>query len=102
MFIFGLSETEGWFYTPTFRVYQKVNQDVYCYVSKYIGFYVLQLYERGTTGYCTLEARSKTDIESLFRLGEEWLNKYQQFDLEEVIKEPYHIGQINHREKCWI
>lgn len=102
MFLFGLSEKEGWFYTPTFYVYQKVNQDVYVYVSKHFGYYVLQLYERGTTGYCTLEVRSENNIESLFELGESWLQKYHKWDEALIVKDPHYIGQREWRENCWI
>jgi hypothetical protein len=101
MFIFGLSEKEDWFFN-TFYVYQKVNQDVYCYVSRMIGFYTVQMYERSTTGLCTLEARSESNMEGLFQLGEKWLEKYETWDMNEICKDPYYIGQINHKEICWI
>jgi hypothetical protein len=101
MFVFGISERTGWFFTPTFHVYQRVNKRVYCYVSKAFGFYILQLYERGTTGLCTLEARSK-NIESLFELGEKWLEQYQDFPLEEIRKNRYYIEQRNWKEMCWV
>lgn len=102
MFIYGLSDQSGWFYTPNFQVYQKVNQNVYCYVSKYIGFYTVQLYQRGTTGYCTLEARSKNNVEGLFELGEKWLDNYGNMDIKEIQKNPYYIGRKQHRESCWL
>lgn len=102
MFIFGLTEKEGWFFTPTFRVYQKVNKDVYVYVSQMIGFYTVQLYERSTTGLCTLEARSETHIEGLFQLGEEWLKKYEKWNIDSIRNDHHYIGQMDFKEKCWI
>lgn len=102
MFLFGISEKAGWFYTPTFHVYQRVNQDVYVYVSKYIGFYVLQLYKRGTTGLCSLEVRSEENIKGLFELGETWLERYQEWDEELISKDPHYIGQQDWRKNCWI
>jgi hypothetical protein len=101
VFVFGISERKGWFFTPTFHVYQKVNKRVYCYVSKAFGFYILQLYERGTADFCVLEARSK-NIESLFELGEKWLQQYQDFNEEEIRKDRCFIDQPNWKEMCWI
>lgn len=102
MFTYGLTERDGWFYTPTFGVYQQVNQDVYCYVSRYIGFYTLQLYKRGTTGLCTLEARSEANPEALLALGEKWLEQYRDFNQEEIVKSPYYIGNPNIMDECWL
>ncbi|PLS19222.1 hypothetical protein CVD28_02090 [Bacillus sp. M6-12] len=102
MFYFGLTEKEGWFFTPTFHVYQRVNHDVYCYISRQLGFYTLQMYERGTTGYCLLEARSEANIEALFELGEDWLGKYEEWNEKALVKNPYFIGQQDWKEKCWI
>lgn len=102
MFNYGLSEKDGWFYTPTFGVYQRVNQDVYCYVSRYIGFYTLQLYKRGTAGYCTLEARSVVNAEALFELGEKWLEDYQDFNQKDIEKSQYYIGNPNIYRECWV
>lgn len=100
--MFGMMEKEGWFFTSTFKVYQKVNKEVYCYVSRQLGFYTLQLYERGTTSLCTLEARSKTNIDALFKMGEEWLNEYQDFDVDKIKESPYYIGNPHIREQFWI
>lgn len=102
MFDFGVTERKGWFYTPTFGVYQRVNEEVYCYVSRYFGYYTLQLYKRGTTGLCTLEARSETNPEALLVLGEEWLKQYRAFDREEIVKSPFYIGNPTIREDTWI
>ena len=102
MFYFGFSEKEDWFYTSTFGVYQKVNKDVYCYVSRYIGFYTVQLYKRGTAYLCTLEARSKDDVEGLFELGEKWLNEHEKWDDKILVQSQYHITQPNWKENCWI
>lgn len=101
MFIYGLSKKEGWMFN-NFGVYQKVNKDVYVYVSRMMGFYTVQMYERATIGLCTLEARSETNIEGLFQLGEEWLNKYEKWDADEIMKDPYYIGQMDLLQKCWI
>lgn len=100
MFLFGVTQKEGWFFN-NFHVYQRVNEDVYCYVSKYIGFYVLQLYERSTTGLCTLEARSHTP-EILFQLGEEWLQTHQEWNEGKIRKDRFYIGQMNWKERCWV
>lgn len=93
MFHFGVTEKDEWFFTPTFHVYQRVNQDVYCYVSRQIGFYMVQLYERGSTGLCLLEARSEHHVEALFELGEEWLNRYEKWNETALSQNPYFIGQ---------
>lgn len=102
MFQFGQSVREGWFFTPTFNVYQKVNNKVYVYVSRQFGFYTLQMYERGTTGLCTLEARAETNIEELFKLGEEWLQQHEDYNQETIQKSPYYIGKRTWRESCWV
>lgn len=102
MFQFGTTEREGWFFTPTFGAYQKVNQDVYVYVIHHIGFYVLQLYQRGTTYMCTLEARSKGNPEALFELGETWLQKYQVWDNSLLEQDVHSITQPEWRDNCWI
>lgn len=102
MFIFGKSERNGWFYTPTFNVYQQVNAEVYCYVNQCLGFYTLQLYKRGTIGLCTLEARSEANPAALFALGEEWLKQYRDFNQEELVKSPYYIGNPAIMSECWI
>jgi len=102
MFYFGISEKEGWYYTPTFNVYQKVNKDVYCYVSQYFGYYTVQLYERGTTGLCTLEARSQGDIDALFALGEQWLSEHKDWNEKKLKNSPYSITQVEWRENCWV
>lgn len=102
MFLFGLSKRDGWFYTPTFGVYQRVNQDVYVYVNRYIGFYILQLYKRGETGLCTLEVRCENNIESLFDLGENWLERYQEWDEAMIQEDPHYIGHKDWRKNCWI
>lgn len=102
LFIFGISEKDGWFFTPQFNVYQKVNKDVYCYVSRYLGFYTIQLYERGTISLCTLEARCEYDIERLFSIGERWLKDYETLDVEAIKENPYHISQPNLKEVFWL
>lgn len=101
MFLFGLSQKEGWFYN-TFHVYQRVNKDVYCYVSRQFGFHMVQLYRRGTADYCILEARSEGDINELFDLGIEWLNQFEKWDDDAISKCPYYIGQELWRENCWL
>lgn len=102
MFYYGSTEVEGWFYTPTFSVYQRVNKDVYVYVSKAIGFYMVQLYERGTASFCTLEARSENNVEALFKLGEEWLIRHKNWDSQAISMDKHYIGQKEWRENCWI
>ncbi|WCK57338.1 hypothetical protein PP175_29550 (plasmid) [Aneurinibacillus sp. Ricciae_BoGa-3] len=102
MFLFGLSQQEGWFFSPTFHVYQRVNERVYCYVSRMMGFYTLQLYERSTTGLCTLEARSENNMEALFALGEKWLQDHYDFNQKKITENPFYIGQHNWHDKCWI
>lgn len=101
MFVFGVSQKEGWFFSPNLNVYQKVNDRVYCYISKAFGFYILQLYKRGTATICTLEARCE-NIEKLFNLGEEWLKKYKKYPEEELAKDRFHIDQPNWREMRWV
>lgn len=102
MFLFGNEEKEGWFFTPQFNVYQKVNKNVYVYVSRQFGFYTLQMYERGTVSLCTFEARSENNIQALFKLGESWLEEYQDFVHEEIMACPYYIGNPNLRNVFWI
>jgi len=69
---------EGWHYNPTFGVFQKCHDKRFVYITRMIGFYMLQIYDRGRTiGHCGLEARSrKRDFDALVKLGEEWLEKY--------------------------
>jgi hypothetical protein len=101
MFHFGLSEKDGWFYN-SFHVYQRVNNGVYVYVSRMLGFYTLQLYERGTASMCTLEARSKDNTNDLFLLGEEWLLKYGDWDETLLREDQHYIGQPAWRDNCWV
>jgi hypothetical protein len=84
-----LLEENGWF-ENNFNVHQKVNNNVYCYIQRMFGFYTLQLYMRGDTGYCTLEARSE-NLQKLIALGESWLETYQNSDREQLQQDPYHI-----------
>lgn len=100
MFLYGVTQRKGWFFN-SFGVYQKVNKKVYVYVNRMMGFYVLQLYQRSTTGLCMLEARSH-DITVLFELGEQWLQKYHDFCMEKIKKDPYYIGNPKWRENCWL
>lgn len=101
MFFYGLSEKEGWFFNR-FHVYQRVNNDVYCYVSQQLGFYMVQLYRRATADFCILEARTDGDIEKMFDLGMEWLNQFESWDEKAITECPYYIGQLNWRENCWL
>ncbi|MFJ7982386.1 hypothetical protein ACIQ1D_19170 [Lysinibacillus xylanilyticus] len=92
-----VTETQdGWFYSPRFHHAQKVNQNVYCYVSNMLYGYVVQLYMRGDTGFCKLEARSSTrDLASLikmFELGEKWLEKYSSGNTKEIDKDFFSIS----------
>lgn len=96
------STQDGWFYSPKFNHAQKVNEGVYCYVSNMLYGFVVQLYMRGDTGYCQLEARSTSrDIVGalkMFELGEEWLQKYSSGDLKEIEKDFF---SISNREGAW-
>lgn len=87
--------TDGWFYSKKFNHYQKVNKNVYCYVSRLIYGYMVQLYFRGETGYCELEARTADrgleGLEKMLKLGDEWLGKYGDSSREEVWKDFFHV-----------
>lgn len=100
--MFGQFERDGWFFTQTFNVYQRVNQDVYVYISKQFGFYTLQLYQRGTTNFCTLEARSETNLEALFKLGETWLHDFEHYEETKILSCPYYIGNPELHNVFWI
>lgn len=100
--MFGHEEREGWFFTKTFNVYQKVNNKSYVYVSRQFGFYTVQLYERGTACMCTLEARSEHNIDALFELGEKWLIDFGDYDHSKIRECPYFIGNPNLRDVFWI
>jgi len=100
--MFGYLEKEGWFFTKKFNVYQRVNQDVYVYVSRQFGFYTLQLYQRGTTSLCTLEARSESNLDALFELGESWLKEFEKYDENQIQSCPYYIGNPKLQDVFWI
>jgi len=96
------SESQGWFYSPKFNHGQKVNKGVYCYVSFMLYGFVVQLYLRKDTGFCLLEARTsdknEKGLEKMFALGEQWLNKYESGNVEEIGNDFY---SISNREGAW-
>lgn len=86
----------GWHYNARLNVYQKVRGNVFVYVSRMLfGSYMVQLYIRGARnmGTCQLEARTNSSkhLELMFEMGEEWLQKYQSGDLEEIHQDHYSI-----------
>lgn len=78
---------EGWFYN-NFGVIQKTKGRVYCYISRYIGFFTLQLYERKNIGFCDLEIRNE-DLQVLFDQAEKWLEEYKDGDMKKVHADYY-------------
>lgn len=103
----------GWHYNARLNVYQKVKGRVFVYVSKLLFGYMVQLYLRGRKNMmiCHLEARTSdpANLEKLFEMGEEWLEKYQDGDLNKIQQDMYSIanpdgvwGKDVHLKKYWI
>jgi hypothetical protein len=91
----------GWVYSGKFKHYQKVNNKVYVYVTPQLfGRWVGQLYKRGDTGLCMLEARveENEEIEKLFTLAEKWLDKYGN-GFDDIHNDPYFPFQENWQGK---
>lgn len=104
---------KGWHYNARFNVYQKVSGRVFVYVSKMIGSYMVQLYLRGhaNMSLCQLEARTSRSerLETMFEMGEEWLQAYRDGDLQTIHQDFYSIsnpdgvwGRDVHLKKYWI
>lgn len=113
--MFAQSYTEkGWHYNAKFNVYQKVSGRIFVYVSKMMfGSYMVQLYLRGrdNMSLCQLEARTSRyeRLETMFEMGEEWLQEYHSGDLQTIHQNRYSIsnpggvwGREAHLKKYWI
>jgi hypothetical protein len=86
----------GWFFSETMNSYQKVNNEVYVYIQPMLwGYHHAQLYMRGSTGFCTLEARTERNTHQLFALAESWLEKYNDGNVERLRVDYYHINNLN-------
>lgn len=87
---------EGWFYSYKFNHAQKVNDGVYCYVTPLLCGFNVQLYLRGDTSFCKLEARTGSEtVEGLikmFELGDQWLDKYSTGDMKEIEQDFFSIS----------
>ncbi|QST02111.1 hypothetical protein IMZ31_21920 (plasmid) [Pontibacillus sp. ALD_SL1] len=85
---------EGFFFSETYHHYQKVNNEIYVYVTpELFGRWKAQAYLRGTTGFCSLETRIQADgdpkkIEKLFHVAESWLHLYGD-DPESMKEDPF-------------
>jgi hypothetical protein len=89
---------DGWFFSPEFRYYQKVNGQAVVYLERMMYHYRLLLYKKGgEMGYCTLEARIESQYGpmKLFDLGGRWLENYKEWDDEKLFDDKYHIGNPN-------
>jgi hypothetical protein len=89
------SITKGWFYSKEYNHFQKVNQEVYCYIESIIGGYQSKLYLRRHTNSCLLEVRSEKKLQELFQMGNEWLTKYFHGNLKIIEKDKYSISNPN-------
>ncbi|GAB6474130.1 hypothetical protein CON36_35415 [Bacillus cereus] len=110
----GANVPDGYFFSPTYRHYQKVQNQIYVYVTPELGHsWKVQAYIRGTAEMCSLEARIYMNsnelptlyspdeilerygqnISKLFELAEIWLDRYG--DDSEAMKadvfNPFHI-----------
>lgn len=86
--MFGIEKVEGWFFSDTFRYYQQTRGRAVAYVSKYIGFYCLQVYERGQLTMCDIEYRTGT-FEEAIQKGEQFLDKYQDKERKDMWTDHY-------------
>lgn len=85
---------EGWI-KNSFGAWQKVNNHVYVYINPLLfGAYGVQLYLRGNTTHCELEARSSTSVDLMFDLGERWLQQYGE-EPERLPENYFHIMNPN-------
>lgn len=74
--IWGRTQREGWFFTPTFHYYQQRKGKASSYVEQMIGFYRVHVTYSGPLGMCDIEIRKDTPEEA-FAIAEEYLAKYQ-------------------------
>jgi hypothetical protein len=89
--IWGYTEVDGWFYSKQWNYYQRTNGRVVCYIQKQLyGRCILQLYIRGQMGICDLEHRVEDgDPTPLFKLGEAWLEEFEDGNKEVIHKHEY-------------
>lgn len=83
-----------WHYNSNHNVWQKVNNQVFVYVQRMIGFSMVQCYIRGHKNMtlCILEVRSsKHSYDQLFAIGETWLDKYGD-DLSKIHLDYHHTA----------
>ncbi|MEJ1517395.1 hypothetical protein R3O67_29725 [Bacillus cereus] len=113
--ILGVNVPEGYFFSPTFRHYQKVRNQIYVYVTPEYGHsWKVQAYVRGTAAMCSLEARISMEsnielqklsqaevlerygqnISKLFELADIWLDRYGDNSeaMNEDIFNPFHVN----------
>lgn len=83
--IWGFTEIDDWFFSDKWNYYQRVQGKVVVYVGRMLfGQYNIQLYLKGgLSDYCALERRSENPHE-LFEVGEEWLNEFEDGDVEKL------------------
>lgn len=102
---------EDWFYSAKFNHAQRVNNQVYCYVSRLIYGYQVQLYLRGDVSYCSLEARTNdTSVQGvlkMFKMGEEWLAAYGDGNVKEINKDDFCVSNpdgvwFDDGKKYWV
>jgi hypothetical protein len=104
----AIEGSDDWFWSERFKVYQKVNKEVYVYVSRLLFGWQAQCYLRGNVTMCTLEARtsdtSDVGFKKMIATGEEWLEKYGE-NVEEMRDDFFHIdGEAwnNGKKEFWI
>ena len=85
----------GWFHSPLYNQYQKVNKKVYVYVMRTLYGWQVQLYRRGDTSMCELEART-CDIDEIgflkmISLGDKWLKEYGNLETNKLMQDKFHV-----------
>lgn len=86
MVLWGIEEVNGWHFSQKWNYYQKTKGRAVAYIQRYIGFYCLQVYERGALGICDIEYRTENFQEAVDK-ALEFLETYQDKNKTDMAKD---------------
>lgn len=86
MILWGFEQVDGWHFSQKWNYYQRTEGRAVAYIQRYIGFYCLQVYERGLLGVCDIEYRTE-DFQEAVDKALEFLDKYKDKDSSEMAKD---------------
>ena len=79
----GITEIDGWFYTPKWRYYQRCEGNVVAYIEKMVGFYRLHVTWKGQLGMCDIEYWNE-DFDLALNKAVKLLDKYKDSEKEDL------------------